>query len=201
MGKIESALAAISAGLADKTWCADGRYSLADIAVGCALGKAVYRETKRATVIVNFHTRREQIPARAVAVLSPWFPDLDLADVGMRTRCRLPPNRFDTTGSIYAMTFGTTIYWRDEFDPDDAVDLVKLAHELVHVDQVRRLGGESSFACAYGTGYLNGGGELPPYLARLTAYHRNPLEAEAYRFESHFRDDRGRVLPGRLTAT
>ena len=43
MGKIESALAAMSAGLDDKPWCADGKYSLADIAVGCALGYLDFR--------------------------------------------------------------------------------------------------------------------------------------------------------------
>jgi len=43
MGKIESALDAMSSGLGDKPWCADGRYSLADIAVGCALGYLDFR--------------------------------------------------------------------------------------------------------------------------------------------------------------
>jgi glutathione S-transferase len=43
MGKIESALAAMSSWLDDKPWCADGKYSLADIAVGCALGYLDFR--------------------------------------------------------------------------------------------------------------------------------------------------------------
>ena len=43
MGKIESALAAMSHGLEDQPWCADGKYSLADIAVGCALGYLDFR--------------------------------------------------------------------------------------------------------------------------------------------------------------
>lgn len=168
--------------------------------VGCALGRTIYGETKRATAIVNVHRRRADIPTTAVATLQPWFPELDLGTVRIRTECRLPANRFATTGDIYAMTFGTTIYWRDEFDPDDPGELVRLAHELVHVDQVRRLGGESGFACAYGEGYLDGGGDLPDYLDDVTAYHRNPLEAEAYTFESQFRDDRGRVVASRLTS-
>ena len=42
------------------------------------------------------------------------------------------------------MTFGYTIYWRDELDESKPDDLVKLIHELVHVDQVRRNGGESA---------------------------------------------------------
>lgn len=43
MGKIESALAAMSAMLGDKPWCVDGKYSLADIAVGCTLGYLEFR--------------------------------------------------------------------------------------------------------------------------------------------------------------
>jgi glutathione S-transferase len=43
MDKVESALRAMSTGLGDKPWCADGRYSLADITVGCALGYVEFR--------------------------------------------------------------------------------------------------------------------------------------------------------------
>jgi hypothetical protein len=99
------------------------------------------------------------------------------------------------------LTFGNTIYWRDELNEDDTHDLVKLIHELVHVEQVRRHGSESSFACAYGTGYLEGGGALPGYIEEPSAYHRNPLEAEAYTFEARFRDERGRVKPSALPAS
>ena len=39
LGKVQAALGAMSTGLADKPWCAAGNHlSLADIAVGCALG-------------------------------------------------------------------------------------------------------------------------------------------------------------------
>jgi glutathione S-transferase len=43
MGKIDAALAAMSKGLADKPFCAGIHMSLADIAVGCALGYLDYR--------------------------------------------------------------------------------------------------------------------------------------------------------------
>ena len=44
MGKVDAALAAMSAGLADKPWCAAGIHmTLADIAVGCALGYLDFR--------------------------------------------------------------------------------------------------------------------------------------------------------------
>jgi glutathione S-transferase len=54
MGKIERALAAMSADLGEQPWCADGKYSLADIAVGCALGYLDFRFSQLAW--------REQFP-------------------------------------------------------------------------------------------------------------------------------------------
>ncbi len=166
--------------------------------VGCALGKSVFAETKRSAQIVNVTRPRRALQTTTIARLKPLFPDLDPATIRVRTRCRLPSNQFRPTGSIYAMTFGNTIYWRDELDESDPVDLVKLIHEIVHVDQVRRRGGESSFACEYGRGYLDGGGKLPGYIVDPTAYHRNPLEAESYTFEAQFRDDSGHVVAARL---
>jgi glutathione S-transferase len=43
MGKIDACLTAISTGLADKPWCSGIHLSLADIAVGCALGYLDFR--------------------------------------------------------------------------------------------------------------------------------------------------------------
>ncbi len=43
MGKIDAALAAMSSGLGEQPWCAEGRYTLADIALGCALGYLEFR--------------------------------------------------------------------------------------------------------------------------------------------------------------
>ena len=42
-GKIDAALEAMSSGLADKPWCCDAKYSLADIATGCALSYLDFR--------------------------------------------------------------------------------------------------------------------------------------------------------------
>ncbi len=166
--------------------------------VGCELGRTIYRETKRSAQIANL--RRPQVPLseKTKARVKPLFPDLDLDAVRIRTSCRLPPNKFQNSGSIYAMTFGNTIYWRDEFNEDDPIDLVKLIHELVHVDQVRRRGSEMNFACDYGKGYVDGNGRLPEWISRPTPYHLNPLEAEAYAFESQFRDERGRVVRSKI---
>lgn len=41
--KIEEGLVAMSQGLAGKPWCANNHYSLADVAVGCALGYLDFR--------------------------------------------------------------------------------------------------------------------------------------------------------------
>ncbi|WP_420993499.1 glutathione S-transferase family protein [Cupriavidus sp. 30B13] len=43
LGKIDSAVAAIADGLADRPWCCDNHYSLADVAVGCALSYLDFR--------------------------------------------------------------------------------------------------------------------------------------------------------------
>ena len=155
---------------------------------------SAFRETKRSAQIVNVRRRRRGLLLPTQDMLRQLFPDLDVSRIRVRDRCRLPANRFQPDGSIYAMTFGYTIYWRDPLDENKPSDLVKLIHEVVHVDQVRRYGGEDGFACAYGRGYLEGGGELPPHITNPTAYHRNPLEVEAYEMDSRFRDERGRVV-------
>lgn len=166
--------------------------------VGCTFGQVIYREAQRSAQIANMLRPRAELQPATKAMLRELFPDLDVDAIRVRSRCRLPPNRFGLEGSIYAMTFGTTIYWRDALDEDDPRDLVRLIHEAVHVDQYRRFGGEDRFACEYGKGYLAGGGSLPAHISAPTAYHRNPLEAEAYTFDARFRDDQGRVIPSRL---
>lgn len=167
--------------------------------IGCSVGRVAFRETKRSAQLANFRRRSQPLEAETQAKLRVLFPDLDVGRIRVRRGCRLPANRFDARGSTYAMTFGYTIYWRDAvLDESRPLDLVKLIHEVVHVDQTRRLGGESAFACAYGEGYLAGGGDVPGRIENPTAYHRNPLEAEAYTFDSTFRDEHGTVLPDRL---
>lgn len=43
MEKVESALAAMASGLGDNAWVCDNKYTLADIALGCALGYLDFR--------------------------------------------------------------------------------------------------------------------------------------------------------------
>jgi hypothetical protein len=177
-----------------------GWWAVGTTPVGCEIGRRIYFETKRAAYVVNAHRRARPLRPTTVERLQPLFPDVPIAGVRVRDRCRLPANRFLETGSIHAMAFGSTLFFRDELDEDRPTDLVRLIHELVHVSQVHRLGGEREFACAYGRGYVDGGGELPAYLGVRGAYHHNPMEAEAYRFEARFRDDDGRIRVEALPA-
>lgn len=66
MGKIESALSAMANRLANNPWCADGRYSLADIATGCALGYLDFRFPQLGwnTQFSNLATHAEKLFAR-----------------------------------------------------------------------------------------------------------------------------------------
>ena len=161
--------------------------------LSCTVGRDVYRETRRAAQLANVTRRPRRLTPPTLAILPQLFPDLDVDAIRVRTGCRLPPNRFNERGHTLAMTFGDTIFWAGTLDESDPHDLVHLLHEVVHVDQFHRFGGAAGFACEYGTGYLMGGGELPPSIKRPTAYHRNPLEAEAYQFEARFQDAAGRV--------
>jgi glutathione S-transferase len=43
MSKVQAAVDAMAKGLADKPWCAEQKYTLADVAVGCALGYLNFR--------------------------------------------------------------------------------------------------------------------------------------------------------------
>ena len=163
--------------------------------IACTLGQNIYRETKRSAQIANVRRPPHRMQPATERLMSHLFPELDVERIRYRTGCRLPPNRFKADGNILAMTFGYSIYWRGELDEDSPRDVVNLIHEVLHVDQVRRYGGEKEFACAYGKGYVEGCGTLPGYITRPTAYHRNPLEAEAYTFEARFQDAKGRAVP------
>lgn len=167
--------------------------------VGCAVGKAILSETRRSAELANFFRPRKELQVATRTKLQTLFPELDVDKIRVRTGCRLPSNKFSKEGSIYAMTFEWTIYWRDKtLNESDPTQFVKLVHEVVHVEQYQRFGGEKGFACKYGEGYFDGSGELPAYIESPTAYHRNPLEAEAYNFEAQFRDDNGRVVASRV---
>jgi hypothetical protein len=146
---------------------------------GCAGGRAGYFAVRSAASWRNRGRMERGLREGTIARLTPVFSDLDLERVRIVEGASLPPNWVPrwVPGSLRAdaMTFGYRIYFRHqccEVRPAMAL----LIHELVHVDQVRRRGDdESRFACDYGRGYLTGG-----------SYRDNPLEIEAYDFESVF---------------
>jgi hypothetical protein len=154
--------------------------------LGCLAGVPIYFAARAACFARNAGRARLRLPAELQAELAPHFPDLDLGAVRLVAGASLPPNWLGPKVFAAAgMTFGQTIFLAAP-DPlgtlgalgapgmgSRSAGMVPLiGHELVHVDQVRRLGGERAFACAYGRGYLAGG-----------SYRRNPLEVEAYEVE------------------
>lgn len=138
---------------------------------GCAAGTLVYGLARTACHARNLHRPRERLPAAVLTLMRPHFPALDLGAVRVCRNASLPPNWFPPGRDVAGMAFGNVIFLALDDYTRSARGLRLLMHELVHVDQVRRAGGERAFACAYGRGYLEGGG-----------YRGNPLEEEAYAF-------------------
>jgi glutathione S-transferase len=65
MSKVNAAVDAMAKGLGDKPWCAEQKYSLADVAVGCALGYLDFRYPDN-----NWRTRHPALAAYADKVLA-----------------------------------------------------------------------------------------------------------------------------------
>jgi hypothetical protein len=137
---------------------------------GCAGGRLIYYAAQTTVQLANWTRDKHRISAETRAKLQPLFPELDLDKVEYKMCCSLPGNWFTSADEVEAMTFGYMLYFKDGDVEQTTKGLNILMHELVHVDQVRRLGSEHAFACEYGTGYLAGG------------YRDNPLEVEAYDF-------------------
>jgi glutathione S-transferase len=64
-GKVDAALASMANGLEDKAFCSGGKYSLADIAVGCALGYLDFRFPQ-----IDWRTRHENLSRHADKLLA-----------------------------------------------------------------------------------------------------------------------------------
>ncbi|HVH38881.1 MAG TPA: DUF4157 domain-containing protein [Gemmatimonadaceae bacterium] len=145
-------------------------------------GVAVYAITKAACHAWNIGRAKAPLPAAVRAVMQRHFPELDLEKVRVCTNASLPANLIRLPGGprMDGMALGRTIFLTGADYSRSRKALRLLMHELVHVEQVRRLGGEIAFARAYGRGYVEARG-----------YRGNPLEAEAYEFESRA----GRGLP------
>lgn len=138
---------------------------------GCSGGVAIYTGAEQAMWIANKARKKRELWPATKRVFKPYFPKLDLGKVRFSINSTLVGNWFTKANSVEAMTFGYRIYFDNTDYQISRRGLKLIMHELVHVDQVRRLGGEVEFACAYGKGYLKGGN-----------YRDNPLEVEAYDF-------------------
>lgn len=143
---------------------------------GCTGGVTVYGAAKAAADARNSvpgaYRKRRALRPEVACRLQPLFPELDLDRVRIRVNCSLPGNWFASGDDVDAMTFGYTIYFEGSGYQTDEAKLPLLIHELAHVEQVRRLGGETEFACEYGKGFLAAG-----------SYEANPLEVEARHYQ------------------
>jgi glutathione S-transferase len=65
MSKVQAALDAMAKGLGDKPWCAEGKFTLADVAVGCTLGYLDFRFPD-----LDWRTRHPALAAHADRLLA-----------------------------------------------------------------------------------------------------------------------------------
>jgi hypothetical protein len=83
--------------------------------------------------------------------------------------------RFGTVESA-AQTYCDRIYLRDPYKPDDPIQLLILAHEMVHAQQCEKLGGFDRFGYRYFIEFRRSG----------QIYARNKMEKEAYDLQKRF---------------
>lgn len=144
--------------------------------IGCLGGVCLYFLAKALARLANLHRVEQALSPTLRARLQPLFPHLDLSRPRLQDHANLPPNWFRFLTPADGMAFNQRLYFRHTFNENDPRFLRLLLHELFHTEQVRRLGGEIRFACAYGRGYARAGG-----------YWHNPLEVEARAFvAAHF---------------
>jgi glutathione S-transferase len=77
MVKVDSAMEMMSKGLGDRAWCCEGKYTLADIAVGCALGWLDFRfaHIDWRTKYVNLSRHTDKLSLRpSFAETTPRLP-------------------------------------------------------------------------------------------------------------------------------
>lgn len=138
---------------------------------GCQGGKVIYAAAKLSCQAANVARKDRELWDNTRKLFKKYFPDLNLKKVRFHINCTLPGNWFTSANSVDGMTFGYDIYFKGSDLQKSRKGLRLLMHELVHVDQVRRLGGELAFACKYGEEYVKAGN-----------YRDNRLEVEAYDF-------------------
>ncbi len=112
--------------------------------------------------------------------LRPWFGDL--VDKVMVTWGASLNREIRVGGQTVAVasdaqTFGHNIYFRERRKTGDSMQMISLAHELLHAWQYQQIGESMKKFCrAYMDGYFRAGMD----------YYKNPLEKVAYDFEIKF---------------
>ena len=68
------------------------------VPIGWELGTTIFRESKRSAQIANIGRATRPLGANTIQRLQPLFVDLDLQLIRVRSKCRLPSNRFREHG-------------------------------------------------------------------------------------------------------
>lgn len=148
-------------------------------------GVAVYWLSKHAAALANLHRKPLALDSLTLRRFQLLLPDVDLSSLRIVTGAWLPAWLFHR--SVIGMAYKDRIYVSASRSLDTYDAFLLLVHELVHIQQIQRLG-EFRFAGQYGCQFLYAGG-----------YGREmPLEAEAYGFVDRFR---GRVFDPRFYAS
>ncbi len=124
---------------------------------GCKGGRLIYYSAKYGCMVRNIHRKKRKLKPETICRLQKLFPNLKLHRIRFSVNCSLPANWFRSSNHTYGMTFGNRMYFRNSGYQREPRKIKKLVHELVHSDQVRRLGSEYSFACQYGIGFVAAG--------------------------------------------
>jgi hypothetical protein len=136
---------------------------------GSAAGMSVYAVSKKAAETMNKSKPKTTLTPESKKRLSAFFKDIPWDKIVVIEQAELPANLFKD--NIAGMTFGQTIFTTYKNSQTDFFALHNLIHELVHVEQIERLG-ELEFSKIYGQQFVTCGG----YGEKM------PLEAEAYGF-------------------
>jgi len=154
---------------------------------GCAGGVVLFKAAKLSAEAANLGRDKKKFKPETKRRMQKLFPYLNLDKVRFVINAELPANWIESPDTTDAMTFGYTIYFKGKDIQWTYNGLSILIHELVHVDQVRRMGdSENNFACKYGEGYITAGWD----------YYKIPLEKEAYGFVDRLIPSEGQTYQG-----
>jgi hypothetical protein len=164
---------------------------------GMTLGSSICVANAELTATRNTHIAAQPLDPTARYYLHPWFGDLvDKVRVVWNARLndRLELARRVLAQGSHAQTYGYRIYIASSQgtrEPESALQLILLAHELVHTAQYVRYGADLTRFCQeYIRGWEQSGG----------VYTHNPLEQEAFNTAFAFAQWLNRLVPAAAKA-